>query len=78
MHISIIDDEKILTQKISKKLENSGYVVSGFTSYHDFMRSGDTLSDFYIVDISLGDGTGFDIIKYLRFQKCTAPIMILS
>lgn len=78
MHISIIDDEKILTQKISKKLGNSGYVVSGFTSYRDFMQSGDALSDFYIVDISLGDGTGFDIIKYLRFQKCTAPIMILS
>lgn len=78
MHISIIDDEKLLTKKIVKKLEGNGYVVSGFISYRDFVQNGDHLSDFYIVDISLGDGSGFDIIKSLREQKSTAPIMILS
>jgi len=78
MHISIIDDEKLLTHKISKKLEGSGYATSSFYGYEDFMRHGDIRSQLYIVDISLRDGSGFDIIKWLRNGKSRAPIIIIS
>lgn len=79
MHISIIDDEKILGWKIQKKLENEGYAVSVFHSYTDFMMNGDSKSQLYIVDISLGDGSGFDIITWLRDSaESKAPIMIIS
>jgi len=79
MHISIIDDEKILGSKIKKKLEHEGYIVSAFTGYQDFMSHGDGLSDLYLIDISLGDGSGFDIIQWLRNSTlCKAPILIMS
>ncbi len=79
MHISIIDDERILGSKIKKKLENEWYAVSAFYSYHDFMMNGDANSQLYIVDISLWDGSWFDIIKWLRENtECKSPIMIMS
>ncbi len=79
MHISIIDDERILGLKIKKKLENEWYAVTIFGSYSDFMAHGSVRSQLYIVDISLGDGSGFDIIIWLRSQEgCRAPILIIS
>ena len=79
MHISIIDDELILGTKIKKKLEHVGYSVSVFTSYEHYMSHGDTRSHLYIIDISLGDGSGLDIIKWLRSNgRSQAPIIIMS
>lgn len=79
MHITIIDDERILGSKIKKKLESEWYAVSNFYSYQGFMKNGDGNSHLYIVDISLGDGSGFDIIDWLRNAIGTkVPIMIMS
>lgn len=81
MHISIIDDEKILTSKISKKLQLNGYWVNEFYSYSDFINNWiqDNISDLYIIDLSLWDWSGFDIIQILRKQKkISTPIIIIS
>lgn len=79
MHISIIEDEKILANKVMKKLQNNGYAANAFYGFEDFMRHGDAHSQLYIIDISLGDGSGFDIVHWLRkSQKSEAPIMIIS
>lgn len=79
MHISIIDDEVMLATRMQKKLENDGFSVSSFNSYKEFMRKGDGQSQLYIVDISLWDGSGFDIIKWLREKvESKVPVLIIS
>ncbi len=79
MHISIIDNERILVQRIRKKLEFEWYAVSTFLGYKDFFQNGDARSHLYLIDISLGDGSGFDIIQWLRINaNCSSPIMIIS
>lgn len=81
MHISIIDDEKVLTSRISKKLKLAWYSVSEFYSYGDFMLNGshEIPCDLYLIDISLWDGTWFDIVKFLRNEKnILSPIIIMS
>lgn len=79
MHISIIDDEKILVNKLLKKIQSNGYAASAFNGYEHFMKHGDSTSELYIIDLSLGDGTGFDIIRWLRKDKHSrVPIIIIS
>lgn len=79
MHITIVDDEKILGSKIKKKLENEGYTVSAFYSYEEFMNQWDANSQLYIIDLALWDGSWFDIISWLRGKaECKSPIMIMS
>jgi DNA-binding response OmpR family regulator len=79
MNISIIDDEKILADKTKKKLEKHWYSVNVFHSCRDFYQWYMLDSDLYIIDLGLWDGTGFDIIKWLRKdKKSTSPIIITS
>ncbi len=79
MHVTVIDDEKVLGSKIKKKLEGQGYAVSDYYGYREFMKKGDAKSEFYIIDVSLGDGSGFSIIEWLRkVHLSVAPILIIS
>lgn len=81
MLISIIDDEKLLVKKISKKLKLSGFTIHPFYSYQEFLFHGyqDDIYDIYIIDISLWDGSGYDIVKLLRKKKkILKPIIMIS
>ena len=79
MRITIIDDEKILASKIWKKLQNNWYSINLFHGYQDFMQNGDANSALYIIDISLQDGSGFDIVQWLRkSQNPHVPVIIIS
>lgn len=79
MHISIIEDELLLGEKMRIKLINQWYLVSIYTSYKQFMSIWNSNSHLYVVDIGLWDGSGFDIINWLRKkQNSKAPIIITS
>ncbi|MDP2091028.1 MAG: response regulator transcription factor [Candidatus Gracilibacteria bacterium] len=79
MYITIIEDEKVLSNNISKKLIKNGFNTRILNSYNDFMNETFIESDLYVVDISLRDGSGFDIIKFLRETKNSiSPIIITS
>jgi len=76
----IIDDEKILSLSLQKKLEHSGYNVTVLHSYNSFLRRKITDIDLYIIDIALWDGSGFDIIKNIRSKPSwmNVPILLMS
>lgn len=79
MRITLIDDEKILTARMQKKLQDAWFVVNIYHGYKEFMRSADTQSHLYIIDISLSDGSWFEIVKWLRNSvESKVPILIIS
>lgn len=80
MNISIIEDEKVLREKLVKKLSIYGTIVKWYKSFHDFMNNGiQSVSDLYIVDLSLPDGSWFEIITYLRQEKkLMSRIIVMS
>lgn len=79
MRITLIDDEKILSAKIEKRLQNAGFVVKVYHGYKEFMRDADIDSHLYIIDISLADGSGFAIVEWLRKTvESKVPILIIS
>ncbi|MDD4152019.1 MAG: response regulator transcription factor [Candidatus Gracilibacteria bacterium] len=79
MLISIIEDENLLATNIAKKLEKNSHSVNIFNNISDFKNSKNIIFDLYIIDISLPDGNGFNVIKWLReAKKITNPIIITS
>ena len=64
---------------MKKKLENEGFSASHFFNYDEFILHGDSLSHLYIVDLSLGWKTWYEVIRWLReTAECQSPIMIMS
>ena len=79
MHITIIEDEKILSKNISKKLIKNWFNTKIFNSYKDFINTDTFVADLYIIDLSLIDWSWFDIIKIIREEKqIDSPIIITS
>lgn len=79
MHIIIIEDEKILSNNIAKKLNRNWYNTKVFNSYNEFINENNLDSDLYVIDISLNDWNWFDIIKNIRKNRDNkTPIIITS
>lgn len=79
MKILIVDDEKIFVSQIAKKLTKSWYDVDVLHLVSDLKSLESYNYDLYMLDISLTDGTWFDMITFLRDKKnITSPIMIIS
>ena len=79
MHITIIEDEKILSNNIAKKLNRNWYNTKVFNSYNEFINENNLDSDLYVIDISLTDWSWFDIIKHNKKNRDNkTPIIITS
>jgi len=79
MNIAVVEDDKILSSNISKKIIRSWYNIETFNSVMDFKDNNRLSSNLYIIDIWLPDWSWLDIVKYLRYKKnISAPILIMS
>ncbi len=79
MYITIIEDKKVLSNNISKKLLRNWFNTRIMNSFTEFMNADFIDSDLYIIDISLRDWSWFDIITFLReVKKSNSPIIIIS
>jgi len=79
MKILIVEDEKSLSESIIKYLKQEGYVCE---SAIDFKSAGDKVGtydyDCVIVDITLSDGNGLDIIRQIKKKETPTGIIIIS
>ena len=79
MKILMVDDEKIFASQIAKKLIKSWYDVDVLHLVADLKALDSYDYDLYMLDISLTDGSWFDMIKFLRdTKKISSPIIIVS
>jgi len=78
MNITIIDDEVILANNISRKLEKNNFQVKVFHNCKDFYNADYSSQDLYIIDIGLWDWTGFEIIQRLRKKKESKAYIIIT
>ncbi|MCG6110731.1 MAG: response regulator transcription factor [Paracoccus sp.] len=73
-----VDDEPAVLALISSALASEGYQVVTAGSVAEFRdRNAGCDPDLYIIDISLPDGSGFNVIKEIR-QKSERGIIVLS
>ncbi|HYG40728.1 MAG TPA: response regulator transcription factor [Cytophagales bacterium] len=79
MKILIIEDNQELARNIYEFLNREGYVCE---VTHTFNHARDKLMSFQydliILDIMLPDGSGFDILEYIKFEKIESSVLIIS
>ena len=80
-HVLIVDDDPAICKLLSKVMisnEMEPLVVnSGAAALDLIARQSDTL-DMILMDITLGDMEGFDVIQTIRRNGVTTPVIIIS
>ncbi len=74
-----MEDERDLNELVKRYLEKEGYEVRSYLTYDE--ASAHTEDDdvhLWILDIMLGDKSGFDLIEEIRRSKPTVPVIFMS
>ena len=79
MNILLIEDDEILTDGLTHTLAKSGYRVTSATTgaYAEHLLKAQGF-DLIILDLGLPDMDGLQLLRRLRSQKLSLPIMILT
>ena len=77
--VSIVEDERDLNELVKRYLEKEGYEVRSYLTFDDAsINTGDDDVHLWILDIMLGDKSGFDLIEEIRRQNPNVPVIFMS
>ena len=77
--INIVEDERDLNELVKRYLEKEGYEVRSYLTFDDAsIHTGDDDVHLWILDIMLGDKSGFDLIEEIRRQNPNVPVIFMS
>lgn len=79
MKILVIEDEKDLNDVLTQFLKGQGFIVeSVFTFEEAQFKINDYSYDCILVDITLPNGNGLELIKQLKLNRSKAGIIVIS
>ncbi|MHB8259027.1 MAG: response regulator transcription factor [Bacteroidia bacterium] len=77
--ILVVEDEKSLSESIVQYLTNSGITCTQAYTYNSAVNKlAANTYDCIIIDIGLPDGSGIDLISYIKKKKIEAGLLIIS
>lgn len=77
--ITIVEDEKDLNELVKRYLEREGYEVHSYLTYDEASQhTSDDDVHLWILDIMLGDKSGFDLIEEIRANDPQVPVIFMS
>jgi two-component system catabolic regulation response regulator CreB len=76
--ITVVDDEPAIAEGVAAYLRRDGHTVEVAASAPAAIELGRTGPDLMILDLMLGGGSGFDVLRTLRGEGCRVPVIILS
>ncbi len=77
--IAIVDDEKDLNVLMKSYLEKEGYTVLSFYNYDDALKKvKDESIDLWLLDIMLGEKSGFDLFEQIKQTYPEKPVVFIS
>ena len=75
--VLVVDDEENIGRSLRLILEREGYTVSLASSVAE-ARALPYRADAYLLDVKLPDGTGIDLLRWLRANDNEAPVVMIS
>ncbi|EWH08721.1 response regulator (activator) in two-component regulatory system wtih UhpB [Catenovulum agarivorans DS-2] len=80
MNIAIVEDHQLVLDGFSRLLTSEGYkVIAGFIDFHSALAQlPKTPADICIVDISLPDGNGINLVKQLSAKMPNCQFIMVS
>ncbi len=75
--ILVVDDEENIGRSLRLILEREGYTVSLASSVAE-ARALPYRADAYLLDVKLPDGTGIDLLRWLKSTDNVAPVVMIS
>lgn len=79
MKLLVVEDEYKLLQSIIEYFTQESFLCEGVATYSEALRRIEDFDyDCIILDINLPDGSGFDLLNYLRSDKKDDGVIIIS
>src|SRR5579863_8792126 len=75
--ILIVDDEENIGRSLRLILEREGYAVSSCMSVAE-AKAQSQRADAYLIDVKLPDGSGIDLVRWMKANDFDAPILMIS
>ncbi len=77
--IGIVEDERDLNELVRHYLENEGYEVRAYLTFDEAaIHTADEDVHLWILDIMLGEKSGFDLIEDIRRHNPNTPVIFMS
>jgi two-component system response regulator CssR len=77
--IAIVEDEKDLNELVKRYLEKEGYEVRSYLTFDEAsVHTNDDDVNLWILDIMLGEKSGFDLIDEIRAHAPEVPVIFMS
>ncbi|MDD6258069.1 MAG: response regulator transcription factor [Erysipelotrichaceae bacterium] len=77
--IAIVEDEKDLNELVKRYLEKEGYEVRSYLTFDEASpHTSDDDVHLWILDIMLGEKSGFDLIEEIRMHDPDVPVIFMS
>lgn len=77
--IAIVEDEKDLNELVKRYLEKEGYEVKSYLTFDEaYPHTSDDDVHLWVLDIMLGDKSGFDLIEEIRSHAPDVPVIFMS
>jgi len=73
----IVDDEENIGRSLRLILEREGFAVSLCGSLAE-AKAHSQRADVYMIDVRLPDGSGIDLVRWLRASDVDAPVIMIS
>src|ERR1700729_1995724 len=75
--ILVVDDEENIGRSLRLILEREGYAVTTCASVAE-ARAQSVRPDAYLIDVRLPDGSGIDLVRWMKTNDVHAPMLMIS
>ena len=78
MWISVLEDEAVLNNLITKYLQKEGYSVRSYLRGEDAVQGLDKPTDLWVIDIMLPDIDGFTVFREVQRKNPNSYVIFIS